>query len=36
MQPSTTISLRADILSQPPNIETVVIKYSPHGALPLA
>jgi hypothetical protein len=31
--PSTTISQRADISSQPPNIDTVVIKLSRHGAL---
>ena len=33
MQPSTTISQRAYISSQPPNTETVVIKHSRHGVL---
>ena len=35
MPPSTTISQRADISSQPLNIDAVVIKLSQHGA-PLA
>ena len=36
MPPSTTISQRADISSQPLNIDTVAIKLSRHGALPPA
>ena len=34
MPPSTAISQRADISSQPPNTDTVVIKLSWHGAPP--
>ena len=34
MPPSTTISQRADISSQPSNTDTVVIKLSRHGAPP--
>jgi hypothetical protein len=34
MPPSTAISQRADISSQPPNTDTVVIKLSRHGAPP--